>query len=406
MFRVLVLAILLFINSLALATNLSWSSFGTLGLTLSDSDIYGYKHHITSDGGVFSGDIDFNELSLIGGQVEFEISNQFDFVGQAILRDMPSSAQWHDNVSLAFFRYSPSSSVVIRAGRITPDLFALSEYRNINVAYPWATVPNEIYGILPLFNIDGADISYAQRIGDATITAKLFTGKSSADLHTNTSVEPVKLNNIVGGALIYDRNNWNIQARYTQAKLANEGNIASELAGTISTIPDSLWPNKASIYDLLKIKDKSASYLSLSGQWFIHQWQLDAELAQANSSADLFPKINAGYISALYAQNNHSWYAIGSFTSSNNYQFNEQGVTTELFPELIFGIESLMNFYASNQQTLSVGWRWDVTPVISTKLQVNRTYIDEWGATLWSGDFDTTAKETVNSLMLTVSYAL
>lgn len=56
-----------FLHNQINANDVQWSSFGTLALTLSDSERYGYRRDIRSDNGVYSGDIDLEEFSLIGG---------------------------------------------------------------------------------------------------------------------------------------------------------------------------------------------------------------------------------------------------------------------------------------------------------------------------------------------------
>jgi hypothetical protein len=55
---------------------------------LSDSDHRGYRKDVSSNKGVFSGDIDFKQQSLLGLQANWSISPNLDAVYQGVLRDL------------------------------------------------------------------------------------------------------------------------------------------------------------------------------------------------------------------------------------------------------------------------------------------------------------------------------
>ncbi len=404
MLRTFIVTFFIIISSAASAEDVQWSSFGTLGITLSDSDNYGYRTDISHEYGVFSGDIDFRALSLLGGQVEKSFNDEFDFVGQVVLREL-NDPDMLDYVSMAFLRYKPSAKWSIKVGRLMPDLFMITEYRNINLAYTWANVPNETYGIAPFKFLDGAEIVYTQRVSNGTLNVKVFGGDSEAVATPYKYTEKVKLNNLFGFSLIYDQNDWNLQARYTTATLGNNSS-SKALTEQINLIPDFLWPNKSNINEQLDIEGETAQYLSLSGQKYWQNWLFSFELARITSESALTAAVDNGYISAAYQVKEHTYYGIFGKTSSDYYQFDEAGVDTSLFPELIAGITETMNFYSSNQQTISLGWRWDINPTIASKLQFNLTDIEEGGATLWLNPKNSKSPESVPSLMYTLSFAL
>ena len=405
-FRTLTVSIFIFVmnSNLVFAEDAQWSSFGTLGITLSDSDKYGYRTDISHNNAVFSGDIDLRALSLLGGQVEKSFNNEFDFVGQIVLKEL-NDPDMSDYVSMAFLRYKPSAKWSFKAGRLVPDLFMITEYRNINVAYTWANVPNETYGIAPFKFLDGAEVIYTQRVPKGTLNVKIFAGESEAIATIDQLTERIKLNDLLGVSLIYDQNDWNLQARYTRATLGTD-KASVILSENINLIPDFLWPNKNNIIEQLSIKGKEATYLSLSGQKYWQNWLFNFELTHIASESDLTATLDNGYISAAYQQNEHTYYGVFAKTSSDIYQFNETGVDANLFPELIAGINQTMNFYSSNQQTISLGWRWDINATVASKLQFNLTDIKAGGATLWLNPGNSLSPETVPSLMYTLSFAL
>ena len=382
-----------------------WSAFGTLGIVTSDSNQYGFRNNINRENAVFSGDIDLKQLSLIGGQVEHRISNTVDIVGQAVIRER-TNADWHDYISLAFLRYTPSAQWTVRAGRLAPDLFTISDYRDINIAYTWANVPNEVYGMIPYSYFDGADVSYTHRLTNGTLNIKAFGGVSESNISTNNFTQAVDLEDMRGVAITLDKNDWNIQWRFTHALIGNDDASADFFINHIQQIPDVLWPNKQRIFDALALDGQDVHYQSLSGQKYLENWLLSFELTHTYSDSDVIAELTNGYISVAYQKNAHTFYTVVAQTDSDQYEFSEPGVNPQLFPELIAGIENNFNFYSSNQHSISLGWRFDISPTVTSKLQLTHTRIDEGGDTLWINRLDDSPAQAVTTLMYTLSFAL
>jgi len=396
---------LLLIHVSAIADDTTWSAFGTLGIVSSDSEQYGFRRNINNDEGVFNGDIDFKQLSLLGGQLEHRFSGTFDLVTQAVIRDR-TDADWDDYVSLAFLRYTPSAQWTLRAGRLAPDLFTISDYRDINIAYTWANVPNEVYGMIPYTYFDGGDLSYTHRFSDATLTAKAFVGTSESVISTGHFTQSFDLEEMLGIAITFDKNDWNLQWRYTQASIGSEDTSADFFIDAIAQIPDVLWPNKQNIYNDLALEGQKVNYQSFSGQKYLNNWLLSFEVTHTDSDTDAIAELTNGYISAAYLQGAHTWYGVIAQTNSDPYQFSEPGVNALLFPELIAGIEGTFNFYSSSQQSISLGWRCDLSPTVTSKIQVSYTHIDENGDTLWINQGNNSPSQSVTTLIYTLSFAL
>lgn len=207
-------------------------------------------------------------------------------VGQVVFRDI-AKPEWDDYISMAFMRYTPDSNWSFRLGRLSPNLFTITEYRNINVAYTWANVPTEVYGIIPYLYYDGGDVTYSTRINDAVLKTKFYLGWSDSTITADSQSENIALENMVGTSLIYDKNDWNLQARYTQGKLSDESSAISELHRQIALIPEVIWPNKESFISDYSIKNKLAKYLSFSGQKYLGDWLFGFELAKVNSESEV-----------------------------------------------------------------------------------------------------------------------
>jgi hypothetical protein len=261
---------------------LQFSGFATLGAVYSDSSHHGYRKDVSSDKGVYSGEIDLKQHSLLGLQTNWAISPSFDFVYQGVLRDLPEPSL-DRYTTLAFLRYEMNTNWSFRVGRTAPDLFLLTEYRDVDFSYPWATAPNEIYGIIPYRSIDGVDVTYNQRVLGSVFKTKIFTGSSEAEISATSVVEEIKIEDLVGISLSLDHFNWIVQAKYTQATIANDAKTNQMGIDIISQVPDFLWPNADAFAQSLRLSGKQANYASVSAQYVWQDWLASAELARITS---------------------------------------------------------------------------------------------------------------------------
>ena len=291
----------------------------------------------------------------------------------------------------------------VRVGRTAPDIFLLTEYRDVDFSYVWATAPNEVYGIIPYRSIDGLDVTYQQRALGGVFKTKLFTGSSETEISASTIVEEIKIEDVIGISLSFDHFNWRVQAKHTQVTIANEPKSNTLLIDSINQVPDFLWASSEIFSESLLMTGEEVDYSSVSAQYQWQNWLASAELSRIASESEVIPKIMSGYAALSYQFNAHQFYSIYAFTDSKSYFFDEPGVNEVVLEELIHGITGLMNFYSANQHTISLGWRWDITNYMASSLQWNYTRIEESGSVLWLNTLEHNEAEKVNSFLLTLS---
>jgi hypothetical protein len=382
---------------------LQFSGFATLGMVTSDSDQYGYRKSVSSDGAVFSGDLDFKQHSLLGFQAGWSISPKFDAVYQGVLRDLPESS-FDRFTTLAFLRYEIDAHWSVRVGRTAPDIFLLTEYRDVDFSYIWATAPNEVYGIVPYRSIDGIDVTYSGRSLGGLFTAKLFTGSSEGEISDNSILETIKIKNVMGIALSFDNFDWIVHAKHSQVTIDNEPKSNAFLFNSINQVPDFLWPNSNEFAQSLLMAGEDVSYSSISGQYQWQRWLASAEWSQIKSKSAVLPKITSAYAALSYEMNAHQFYSVYAVTDSSTYVFDEPGVNEVVLGELIYGINEAMNFYSPNQKTVSLGWRYDISSNTAASFQWNYTKLDKSGTTLWlSNPAQPKTSENISTFFLTLS---
>jgi hypothetical protein len=418
MFRLIAPMLLLACCTVIAEPTVKISSFGSLGVVVTDSDEFGYRADFSSSGGVFDGQVDFAESSNIGVQFDIIMHPGFDTVVQIIYRNQDEITL--DSVlNMAFVRYSPNPNWSFRAGRTALDLFLLTEYRDIGFAYPWAHVPSEIYGVIPHRNIDGIDVNYSRHLGTGTLSGKLFIGQSEAGVSGFglSDVTPVKFGEVVGAALDYQTMGWDISFNHSQVTFDSQ--LVTPLVNGIKFLNaqvlgfNHIWPNAESLADGIEIDNTNGTYTSVGGQYYIESVTFITELARIRADSLSIPKVTSGYLSGIYHAGAHNFFTSFAFSRTDRVATDE--VNMALLQQIPGGLDALLNaqiilgFYNVNQQTFSVGWRWDFSEKMSFKLQWDHTRINSGGSTFWQpanmlGNLDKPTGH-VNALFSNVSFA-
>lgn len=398
-------------------TTFSVSGFGTLGAVVTDSDQFGYRSDFSSTGSVFDGEVDFSESSNLGVQFETVLNPSFDAVVQLVYRNQDEPTL-DSLLNLAFVRYTPNSNWSFRAGRVAFDLFLLTEYRDIGFAYPWAHVPSEIYGVIPHRNTDGVDATYTRSLVSGAISGKLYYGQSDADVagFGESSTNPVDFGEVVGIALDYKTLAWDLSLNHSQVTFDSE--LVTPLANGIkqlnSLVPgfNHIWPNAGSVAAGMEIDNTKGTYTSIGVQYSMQAMTFVGELARIKAESLSVQDVGSGYLSAIYHVGQHNFFT--SYARSRTEQLPDEEVNLQALTQIpgalvaYSGAQTVLGFYNVNQETVSLGWRWDFTEKMSLKLQWDHTRINDGGSTFWqpSETFGNLNKPTgrVNTLFSNVSF--
>lgn len=410
----IVISILLFF-CVDVAAETRFSGFGNVGVLTSDSDVLAYRNNMSQSYGTFDNDLDFRTNTKVGFQVEWTNQSDWDAVYQGMLHETRDS-KLSDYVRLAFIRYRPSASYSARVGRIPLDTFLITEYRDVDYAFPWAKAPNSVYGTIPYFYVDGFDFSYVHQFNDFSLTAKLFAGESSAQIGDYKMTERVDLDQITGLSFELQSFNWMISAKLSRGRFGETTAATEQLLAGFSTLQP-IWPSVTNDVQTLELKDKKANYGSLGGRYDIGNVTLYGEVTNVRSDSDAISNLRSAYLSAAYRFNDIQVFGTIGRTSADQYTFTgfeDNNIDVSVFPietqmlmaQLKAGAEGLANYFASNQTATSIGARWDFTDNMALKVQLEQTNIEENGATLWlkHPDKPLVGEQTVNTLFVNVSF--
>ncbi|KZN38850.1 hypothetical protein N480_11450 [Pseudoalteromonas luteoviolacea S2607] len=349
-----------------------FDGFATLGVTLTDSENAGIRHHITQPNATYQDEVGFGTSSL-GFQLEWQATPKLQFVGQVLLKD--HEEQNIDNaVQMAFLRYSPTANWQMRVGRTGLDLFMMTEHRDIGYTYTFDHPPTEFYAIVPHQNIDGADIKYTFSQEHGLFSAKLFAGRSTAPIVSDENFFwDVEIKSLYGVVLQWESLDWTLRANHTITKAGNENEQQLQLQAALSQVPDEVWPNKANLLDSLNIIGKRFDYTAIGARYDNNQWFFQTEASYIDSNSQVLNELTAGYIGVGTYYKNHTFMTTFATAKSNNKTPQRPLISTPQLDLLYNTLIRHTNFYLIDQSTVSVTLRSELSESLAVKVQLEHT---------------------------------
>ncbi len=347
---------------------LSFRGFGTLGVARSSSTQAEFVRDLSQPKGLSNGNWSARIDSILGGQVNWQMTKELEFVGQAVSRfkyneDRSPEIMW------AFARWDMTPDIAVRAGRIGADFMMLADSRLVGYSYLAARPSSDFFGPLFFHHFDGADMSISQPVGTGLVRAKVFIGATHDKAADMQGVWNTSGSHVGGVVLDYWHGSWQLRANIAQIKFSNGLNVSPlpdflKAAGTFLNIPSAF-----SAAQSLEIKDTTSRFYSLGMVYEANGFQTQAMANCIRHEAGLLQNSCAGYALAGYRSGEITPYAgISAWKSSRRNQ------TTGLpdippFANLNAIFSSVMDTTRSDQRTYTLGVRWDVKPNVALKLQ-------------------------------------
>lgn len=329
------------------------SGFGTLGFVHNNTDEAEFIRDIGQPKGADEG-WSARTDSLLGLQLGVKLDDELDVVVQGISR-YHDTGNFRPELSWAFLRYTRTPAVVLRAGRLGWDVYQLSDSRYVGYAYPWVRPPVDQFGSLQLSHIDGADVTFKHPIGSDLIRLKLYAGRSDSTIYLSDDLRAdFDVEKVYGGHLDYETGPWRFRLGYTEvdADIHYAGPPADLIRQYLRIDPDPLFN------DMLGIDNLKLYSLGLTYDSGPYQWQTMVNRSHTVGDSD----VDSGFVSFGYRTGQWLPFAMFSIVDTST----PGGVDQNAFA----------------QRTYSLGARYDVTPGIALKAQVDRIHVDQPGF-LW-----------------------
>ncbi|MGB0948216.1 MAG: hypothetical protein ACPGUG_15465 [Pseudoalteromonas marina] len=371
--------------------DVQFSGFASFALSYTDDSDIGFASNYSN---VNKSGFSATRDSILGGQANISLSNNWDSVVQVVIQDHAFKS--FDNfLELAFVRYRPSRNWAIRAGRLNSDLYLLSEYPYVGYAYLWVRPPHSYYSFANIAgNFDGIDVEYSKAINDGFLRLKLAYGGSTAKIHAYNDDFFIDFDNLTTLSATYSLDAWTMRFSLSRSAFGDYKLTAlDEFIYSLDSVPQSIWPQAQTISNKFNTKGNSIKYAAFGLTYDYDNWLIQSEMGISESDWIIAPSVLNSYISAGYRVNNAIFYT--SFSAAKN-RHNVIKVIDPVFspgtPEqiskpirqLALAAQASIKIPYVHQHSINVGVKWQLSERLALKAQLDRFDIKPVGAGLWS----------------------
>lgn len=371
--------------------DVDFSGFATLTMSYSDDPDIGFSSNYlnASDTG-----LSFRRDSLLGGQANITINNNWDAVVQAIYQDR--SIKSFDNfLELAFIRYRPQRNWIFRAGRLNSDLYLISEYNHVGYAYLWARPPHAYYSFASTAgHYDGVDVEYNNQVNDGFLRIKLSVGQTTPKLTAGNEKLSITFDDLYTASAVYVKDEWTFRASAAKTSFSNFESVPFNylIDGLNSIAPTGVWPQAADFAYGFEYQHHKINYSALGVAYDDTNWLIQAELGSARSDWTVVPSNNSAYLSVGYRVNEMTYF--GGISIAKNKKNTPKIVIPEslsYLPEaqsqaiytLIANTDLAIKRSTADQESINLGAKWYYSDKLVFKIQADHFIIKSGGAGLW-----------------------
>jgi hypothetical protein len=342
------------------------SGFGTAGFAITDTDKAEFVRGSQPVGADSSGDVGVD--SIAGVQATVHLTDKISGTTQVLLRRLYKDG-FELDVPLAFLKAQATKDFAVRLGRLPLPVFLVSDFRQVGYANTWIRPPVEVYGQVPLDNVDGLDVLYTGNAGPVSFNAQAFFGKTDVTL----SAAEVSVKDFWGANASATVGPLTVRAARTESKLSL---VSAQANGLIAAVRQAGF---ASLADDLATVDKKSTFTAFGA---VLDW--NNVIVQAEDTTATV----GGYPADSSARYVLAGYRVDKFTPYAMYAEREvdSARTSSVIPRvgpllpLALGVNALIA--GQEQNTTSFGVRWDAASSVAVKFQYD--HVDPQGNGLFA----------------------
>ncbi|MBF0263923.1 MAG: hypothetical protein HQL46_01530 [Gammaproteobacteria bacterium] len=351
--------------------------------------------------------------SRIGVQGLFQYGNTLEVMGLLNIRRQEET-NLNNSLDWLYLGYHPNENLNLRFGRVGYDAFLMSDHRHLGYAYPWVRPSTEFYAAIPVYAIDGLDISYnisGQQDIQWKVKAQWGTSKETFPFGIDNSYEMESTSWTIG--LTRETSYLRIRTRYSEMDIETNPKALESLYAGLTQIASAGIVEASDLLQELSFKDTKVKYTTLGFSYDNNAWLSQGELGYLKTSSSIVTNGTTltGYIN--FGKRIGNWTPYVAYSSINPLESRKQAktdwnaLTGNQAGDLNSVRDQTLGILTStrlDQRTLSLGVRWDIHSQVATKFQWDHTKIRSDGYGLWWGTTDESKATSVDVLTLTMEF--
>ncbi|MFC4698861.1 hypothetical protein ACFO4O_01630 [Glaciecola siphonariae] len=322
--------------------------------------------YLNADEGAFNSYTDsftLKEESLLGLRADWTVSDAFHIVGQAVVRandEKGSDIQW------LYADYRPSNNLSFKLGRQRIPIFQFSEVIDVGFAYPWITLPLEIYNPFIFSEYDGllASYEFSQRKFSGSFDA--YYGVYDDEIVFGRRKVDAKVDDLMGvvGQVYYKQFNFRASHHRGRTKV-----FIDELAQFQNVLRALGFEDSAATLDV----NNEVRYFQFSAGWENLDYFVKVELSRFDSAAYFAPTTNSFYVTAGY---NFYPFTVHATIAQSDTDYGDapNEIPVGFDPQLDFLAQqyalALQSNPLSDMQTFTLGLRYDIRSNLALKADI------------------------------------
>ena len=353
----------------------SFSGFGTLGVVHSSENNADFTSSAFKPNGAgysrsWSAEVD----SLIAAQVTANPTPRLSAVLQ-VISEQNYDATYRPHVEWANIKYQFTPDSSARLGRTVLPIFMVTDSRKVGYANKWVRPPVEVYSLVPVTSNDGVDASYRMPVGAATNTFQVTAGRSDSRFPDSGGFGTVtaKARGLAAFVDTFEQGFATVRLSAGRARIT-----IPEFAPLFGAFRQ-FGPAGMAIADKYDVNKSLITFLGLGASYDPGNWFVMGEWSRIESRTILGKK-SAWYVSSGRRFGRFMPYV--TYARANADTLSDPGLTVSALPPVLagpaIGLNATLNSILSrniDQETISVGGRWDLMRNVSFSLQFDRTRI-------------------------------
>lgn len=332
--------------------------FATFGLQITDDhDGVLYGAAVNDNGKLYPGvgdSWDQNGLSRAGLQVgaNLDEAGNTRLVTQFLAR---GKYDYNVNLQWAYLSHKFTPDFTVRAGRLVVPFYMHSQYNDVGYAYPWVTLPDEVYSTVPADTADGIDLAWNLATGPAAHTL----GLQWANTNIYATTGNYHVQNMISANLSSTWNALTVRIGYSGGKVDHTIETCPPYLnpadpGDAATLAGCLYANA-----MLAMDGKYAYFADAGFKYDDGRFLLTGEWVQLDVSG-YFPKTRSSYVT--------TGVHLGRWLPNITYGMQD---TSDRANSTIPGLGTVAQ---QQQRRIGYGLRFDATNHVSVKAELSHIY--------------------------------
>lgn len=344
--------------------------FGTVGYAQSSNANGEFLRDLSQPNGV-SNNGSLLIDSILGLQVNYRASESLELVAQAVSHQRYDGS-FTPELTWAFAKYDLSPRVSFRLGRIGTEFLMQSDSRMVGYSYLSVRPPVNFYGGVPINYADAADVQLRLPLADGVLKGSLFLGEAREKLPPyDVDGSPVR-----AGSIGYDKGPVQLRLIHAESDLANSVLDLAPLRAQLANM------GAVSAAQALDMKGTLSAYDSVGVAYDDGDWQLQAALNSITHGTVLTENSRAGYFTVARRMGNVSPYLGYAWTKSSAKSL-DTGLAGPAAPLLNATVDAVLKRSHQDQQTTTLGLRWDFARNLDLKAQFDFVHGDPTSTLLY-----------------------